>query len=428
MRKVFILLEFVFLFNLVSAQEYQSYSYETVEDEFGYYKVFRLRDSIVIKEVVRDTVYISGVQDITTNLDMTFDEFVKRFMKYVSLQDSLSEEPYVDYFKGLIVNEFKKYRYILNEYTIDFSKDNSLKELKTPLFKIKNSLPDAALDSLNIDFLFVLKGEKNTSFFLNSPKLQIRTLYQILTDIQDFNEYHSEKVGLNFYFPDFDFREKRAMAQFIKSVSLVSDSIQKESIRNVPIYFTFEESEKNLEYLKGMSFMVDKIFLAKPRDPSGNFMTFLPLSISQEEMSLFQQLKNQVYLARFFLGKFPQTSQAELLKSDIEKLFIADYPDALWEYYMFIIFIAILLLAIGTCCYLFIPAFSNFVHDNAMYFYAGGILLVLEIYLLLVFMIEGASKTVVFSFQGNNLMLFLPLLVIFVIPLFKQIVGKRDIP
>lgn len=428
MRKILILMKFVLLFNLGHAQEYQSYSYETVEDEYGYYKVFRLRDSIVIKEVVRDTVYISGIPDITANLDMTFDEFVKIFMKYASLQDSLQDGPYVDYFKGLIVDEFKKYRYVLNEYTIDFSKDNTLKEHKAPLFKIKSGLPEAALDSLNIDFLFVLKGEKNTSFFLNSPKLQIRALYQILTDIQNFNENHSEKVGLNFYFPDFDFREKRAMAQFIKSVSLVSDSIQVEGMRNIPIYFTFEESEKHLEFLKGMSFMVDKIFLSKTHDPSENFMTFLPLSFNQEELSLFQQLKNQVYLARFYLGKFPQTSQTELLQSDVEKLFFADYPDALWEYYMFIIFIAFLLLAIGTCCYFFIPTFSNFVHDNAMYFYAGGILLVLEIYLLLVFMIEGASKTVVFSFQGNNLMLFLPLLVIFVIPLFKQIVGKRDIP
>src|SRR5690606_16986987 len=123
MRKILILMKFVFLFNLGHAQEYQSYSYETVEDEYGYYKVFRLRDSIVIKEVVRDTVYISGIPDITANLDMTFDEFVKIFMKYASLQDSLQDGPYVDYFKGLIVDEFKKYRYVLNEYTIDFSKD-----------------------------------------------------------------------------------------------------------------------------------------------------------------------------------------------------------------------------------------------------------------------------------------------------------------
>ena len=128
------------------------------------------------------------------------------------------------------------------------------------------------------------------------------------------------------------------------------------------------------------------------------------------------------------MEKFPETSQTEVRMEDIEKLFAADYPDSLWEYYMFVIIIAFFLLLVGSCCYMFIPAFSNFVHDNAMYVYAGGILLVLEIYLLFVFMIEGTSKTVVFTFQDNNLMLFLPLLVIFVIPLFRQIMGRRENP
>lgn len=37
---------------------------------------------------------------------------------------------------------------------------------------------------------------------------------------------------------------------------------------------------------------------------------------------------------------------------DIEKLFAADYPDALWEYYMFVIIIAFFLLLVGSCCYM----------------------------------------------------------------------------
>ncbi|MCD8081666.1 MAG: hypothetical protein LUF04_15100, partial [Bacteroides sp.] len=46
--------------------------------------------------------------------------------------------------------------------------------------------------------------------------------------------------GVNFYFPDYNFRNKRQMAQLIKSVSLVTDSMRVAPIRGMKLYVTFD--------------------------------------------------------------------------------------------------------------------------------------------------------------------------------------------
>src|SRR5690554_2587909 len=120
-RRLFIIL-LVLKSLLGGAQEYQHYSYETTEDNYGYYQTVRIRDTIFIREIIRDTIYMSGIEDLTTHLNISFDAFVKSFLDYTKQHDSLREETYIKYYTGLINNELKKYRYVPNEYSLDFSK------------------------------------------------------------------------------------------------------------------------------------------------------------------------------------------------------------------------------------------------------------------------------------------------------------------
>lgn len=411
----------------VNAQEYKCYTCETGYDG-GVFEIFTLHDSVVVTETVYDTVYISELNDLTGHFNMSFDEFFHSFSEYIRSRDTVKRSPaetvYLSDIQATLHAYIRKYRYVLSEYQVDFSKD------RFKIHKNEKILPDNLHDSMPLDIMFTLQGKLNTTNFLKTPNQQVRVVYKIFSDIVNAsyrNRY--KKVGVNFYFPDFSFHEKRAMAQFVKSVSLVVDSTRIPEIRNLPLYFTFdtEEGKNNQSYLVGLSSMVDSVFLATP--DASMALTFESLH-SKETLDIpwMKQLLNQFYLARFDTGDFPETSDQALLIEDVKILMNADYPDAYWEYYLLSIFGILFILLIGSMCYIFLPSFANFVHEYSMYVFAGGILLVLEIYLLFVFMVESMSNTVVFSFQNNNTMLLLPVMLIFVIPLIKKVIRTRENP
>ncbi|MBX2950197.1 MAG: hypothetical protein KF704_13035 [Crocinitomicaceae bacterium] len=424
-----------FIHYSVFSQEYKCYSCETGYPG-EYFEIFTLQDSIIIRDTVRDTVFLSmyDMEKATKSLGMSFDEFVHNFLTYVNSRDSSTmtpeEKKHISYLRAMMNAHLKKDRYVLREYTAHFARDSfSITMRKMPEVE---QLPD----SMDLDFLFILEGEKNTDNFLHSHKKQVRVLYQILKDIKGLANTKHHKIGINFYFPDFSFQEKRAMAQFIKSVSLVIDSIKIKEIRGIPLYFTFDQSVRenstNYHYLVSMSDMVDSIFLAKTGTTSSSSLeiSFTSIDHKKEKSDIpwLQQIRNQFYLARFHTDDFPKISDQYLTLGDLEKLMTADYPDSHWEYYFYSILTIVLILIAGSTFYFLSSTFANFVHNNAMYVFAGGILLVLEMYLLFVFMIETMSNTVVFDFQENQIVLFLPLLLIFVIPLIKNLVRKGETP
>lgn len=436
MKLIKILLFAVFFIHYsVFSQEYKCYSCETGYPG-EYFEIFTLQDSIIIRDTVRDTVFLSmyDMEKATKSLGMSFDEFVHNFLTYVNSRDSSTmtpeEKKHISYLKAMMYAHLEKDRYVLREYTARFAQDNF--SIHVRKLQEMEQMPD----SMDLDFLFILEGEKNTDNFLHSHKKQVRVLYQILKDIKNLSNTKHHKIGINFYFPDFSFQEKRAMAQFIKSVSLVIDSTKIKEIRGIPLYFTFNQKVKDnssdYNYLVSMSDMVDSIFLAKtgPTPSSALELFFTSIDHEKEKGNIpwLQQIRNQFYLARFHTDDFPKTSDQKLIKDDIEQLMAADYPDSYWEYYFYSILTIVFILIAGSTAYFLSSTFANFVHNNAMYVFAGGILLLLEMYLLFVFMIETMSNTVVFDFQENQVILFLPLLLIFVIPLIKNLVRKGETP
>ena len=426
------LLFFALLLNLslFSQSEYKCYTCELEDGD--YFEIYTLQDSVIIRDTIRDTLYISTINDITSHFNMSFDEFVDHFLEFVKSKEatnmSIEEKVYISQLRAMMNTRLKQDRYVLRQYSLDLDKGSyNITVQKIPL---ADNMPD----SLDLDFLFVLEGEKNTDNFLNSPKLQARVLFKILKDIKNYSKNQKKNIGINFYFPDFSYKEKRGMAQFVKSVSIVIDSSRIEEVRDLPLYFTFDEhfeaDSLNFHYLASLRDMVDVIFLARVENTPMLKISFRSIDTQAKKTntSWWQQIKNQFYLARFQSDEFPITNSEVLILSDIEKLMRADYPDSIWEFYFFTILFIIAFLIIGTFCYFFFPAFTNFVRNNSMYVFSGSILLVMEIFLLFTFMIETMSNTVVFNFQNNQIMLFLPLMLIFIIPLLKNLTKKQEIP
>ncbi|HMM02933.1 MAG: hypothetical protein ACK5KN_06555 [Dysgonomonas sp.] len=405
----------------------QDSSYVAYEDNLYKLEVIIQHDTVI----VQDTLFISHLNDITRIFGMSFDEYSKRILGSVGQKDSagrLSQERiYLNYLLPMYYPSYIKHRYIARNYSVEVI-DNYLKMDINNLSKPLSSLQD----SLEMDVMLMCRGDVNTDNFLRSPYYRSSCLEQLFLSI-DKTRLTNIK-GVNLYFPDFSFKEKRAMAQFVKSASLIIDSCNVKSIRDLKLYVTFDRDngKDNYAYILGLTQMVDSVLLVNTKSVYWPGDSVLAVSkVDAEKASWWSKVENQFYLARFTLKPFPQIDKSEELSPEnLRTLINADYPYNNWENYFFAL-IGILLLVITVFIfYRFNPYFSYFLNNNITYFFSLVIMLILEIYLLFVCMVEAMSNENVFTFGGEdkNTFLLLPLLFIFIVPMLNILSKRREKP
>ncbi|WP_165041473.1 hypothetical protein [Dysgonomonas sp. ZJ709] len=405
----------------------QDSSYVAYEDDLYKLEVIIQHDTVI----VQDTLFISHLNDITHIFGMSFEEYSKRLLESVEQKDSTDrlslERIYLNYLLPMYYPSYIKHRYIARNYSVEMT-DNYLKmdieNLSKPLFPLQ--------DSLEMDVMLMCRGDVNTDNFLKSPYYSSSCLEQLFLSI---NETRLTNIkGVNLYFPDFSFKEKRAMAQFIKSASLIIDSCNVKSIRNLKLYATFDKDngKDNYTYLLGLTQMVDTVLLVNTKSVNWTRDSVLTISkINAENASWWSKVENQFYLARFKLKSFPQINKDEELTSEnLRKLINADYPHNDWENYFFALIAILLVVIIVFILYRFNIRFSYFLNNNMTYFFSLIIMLILEIYLLFVCMVEAMSNENVFTFGGDdkNTFLLLPFLFIFIVPMLNILSKRREKP
>ena len=424
-RTIYVILVFLIIhFSKLSAQDS---SYVAYEDDYYKLEVLILKDTVCIG----DTVYVSHLNDITRLFNKTFDEYTKQMLDSVGRNDSNGvhslERLYLNYFLPMYYPSYIQHRYIVQNYSIEVIDDY----LKIGIDNLKMP-PPLYRDSVAMDIMLMCRGDVNTDNFLKSDYYRSSCLEQLLLFIDKTKSVNIE--GINLYFPDFSFKEKRAMAQFIKSASLVLDSCNVESISKLRLYATFdkENGTKNIDYLYGLTQMADSVLLV---DSKSEDWTKESVGVLCKERAVklpwWSKVVNQMYLAHFTLEPFPEISKGEELSPQtIRKLINADYPYNNWEIYLFALIGIILIIVIAAILYRFNPRFSYFLNNNMSYFFSLIIMLILEIYLLFICMIEAMSNEHVFTFGGEdkNTFLLLPFLFIFIIPMLNIIAKKREKP
>ncbi len=381
--------------------------------------------------IVHDTIYISKLDDITREFGMSFDDYVRAFLKFKDEKDSLNQFPmekiYLNYFLPLFNpgQDIFKSRMITREMIITPTAS------VTKLRPIRHPQADS-LENTNLatDCLLTIYGEENTNRFLESPTKIKSCLGQLFTHV-----YNSKgKInGVNFYFPDYTFKEKRAMAQFIKSASIVIDSCKMQSIRNLRLYVSFNEDQiKNDSFfLYGLSQMTDSIFAFNYATGNNTLPEISVIDKSKaQSLNLFSKLQNQLYLARYYTKQFPEKTTEEFSISAIYDLIDADYPNNQWEYYLYAITAIILVIVIAIVLYIVSPVASFYANRSMDYIYALIVMVFLEILILIANMFEAMSKDDVFSLSNDNhyIVLLLPLLFIFIVPMMKALGRKRLLP
>jgi hypothetical protein len=281
-----------------------------------------------------------------------------------------------------------------------------------------------------VDIVFECRGEKNTDYFLQSPQLIDTYLVQLFRYIHEANTQEAGKIhGVNFYFPDFSFNKKRAMAQFAKSISLVTDSCRLNTIRSLKVYFSFDQktADKNIEYLSCISDMTDSIFVfnnqANPLFSSVEVIT----RDNADKYSLLSKVIDEIYLASFYIDYFPATHPFEFQANDIIRLMHADYPENNWETYAFVLAGMFLLALVMLFLYFTVPGLAWYLSRNQKYLTLLVLMLLFEVFLLLFSMVEAMSRSNVFDFseKNKNVLLFMPVLLVFIAPVLKLSRNKE---
>jgi hypothetical protein len=418
------LLLMIFFVTCIFFANAQNESYDFEEEDWAL-------DTVYIP--VHDTVYIyiSNLNDVTTKLGISYDSYVRWFLHFVSKRDSghifSPQEIYLNYFLPLLENKSGplEHKWVEGVFSLYVSPDTAFVKYNPA------PLPDGfQIGNRSVDLVFECCGDKNTDYFLQSPKLIDTYLVQLFRYIHDTNTRETRKIkGVNFYFPDFSFHKKRAMAQFIKSVRLITNNCQLNTIRNLKVYLSFDKKTagKQQEYLACISEMTDSIFVFDNQVDPLFSTTEVITQNSTNKYWLFSKAINQVYMASFYIDYFPVTDMFEFREDDIIKLLHADSPENDWETYAFVLAGIFLFMLILFILYFTVPEFAYFFMLRHKYLVILILMLLFEIFLLFFSMLEAMSRSsVVFDFSNKekDLLLFMPLLLVFIAPILNLAQNK----
>ena len=239
--------------------------------------------------------------------------------------------------------------------------------------------------------------------------------------------------GVHLYFPEFDFKKKRAMKQLVKSVSLVIDSL---TINSEKIYsdldlvltFSKEAKVKEFDYLSGLQDFVDAIQFAD-FDSNGLDSQLIISDGSVDTSSVWAKIVNPFYLFRVPY----KTIKPGINDGDLMAVADSDYAAGAWGIYLIItIILFVVLISILVLRY-FSPLINHYmeVHQTAMVLLM--ITLVMEIGVFFFFMIEALSPQYILfdMFEGGAMHLFLmavPILPIAIYLAVKYLAADRDLP
>ncbi|TAJ12224.1 hypothetical protein DMA11_13820 [Marinilabiliaceae bacterium JC017] len=298
-----------------------------------------------------------------------------------------------------------------------------------------NILDDDDFKDIPADLLVFCRGSEATDIFLKSDSSQ---LYCIETLFEQMNRNrYSVKLegnrelrnpdGLNLFFPDYSFIEKRALVQFVKSISLVNNSLSGKKDGGYHLYLTFPESAKNkTPFLSCLLQFADSIYFADNNQFGIDETSIEVFSSATDSTMLLQKISNQFLMYRFSLSKY-DGNKATSIAAIIER---GNVHDA-WEYYFFVILFLVFVLLIMPVAYFVFCPFQILVQKYSIGVFVSILMILFEIVILTLFMIEEMSQEPVFfntSIYSNFYLLLLPVVMAGIYPVLKLFQRQVVVP
>lgn len=238
--------------------------------------------------------------------------------------------------------------------------------------------------------------------------------------------------GINFLLPDLAFREKRAFTRFVKSVSMVIDSLCVDGGRfpyageNCMLYFTLPTSAAGeSSFLSGITKFVDNIYFSDYNEYGIATSVAGTLNRENDPTLLVVKLLNEFYL--FDLDNAIKTGEA--CSCNIDALAQADYDIFQWKRYFYLGVILCLALIALVVLYNTHSPFYIFVDRNRSFIAPVVITFVTEIIIVFLYMLEAISKDVLLfdmNESGHYWLLALPVVFI-LLHILSRLVNKRKV-
>ena len=413
-------------FNGATAQTYYDFWGEPVDDDVVKSK---LRDTTYI----HDTVYVSDIDGFLKEYGLVNDlkQFVDNFGELKEMMDSLNNlSSYRLYYNFFLPHDSIKQlssRFCIKEYKVANSNMYKFADNTSEWEELRDK------DIIRRELLFHFEDNAEmTDAFLND-KIQIRKTISYMFSAMA----NSEGIaGINLFFPNYTFKEKRAMVQFVKSIRILMDASQDFKPGKIRLNITFLDKghhiDKNFSYCL-LQEVSEVLYVNSSNIKNNNYTIGERLTLDNiKNISFFPQLKSHFYIARYYPYRFDFRTLdiTNFSESYIAKIIEADYPENRWEMYLFILIIFIIaILALIVLYYTYIP-FSALINNNIESVLLISIVLILEIVALIVSTFRNMCYTDTFAFMKENpvAIFTLPLIMILVVPFLNVLAKKRRIP
>lgn len=297
-------------------------------------------------------------------------------------------------------------------------------------------LNDSMYRNIPYDLVVYCRTGEAFDRFLLSERARLNFLQKVFEWPDGLiNRKHLNKKprGINLFLPDLSFREKRAFTQFMKSVSMVIDSLCTGGVypyagKNCMLYITLPtQGLEEMNFLSGITKFVDNIYFADYNEYGVAVATAGTLTSNNDPTQLTVKLFNEFYL--FNLSN--KSREGEGCCNDIVALAQADYDIFQWKKYFYLdIVLGFTLLALVILYNLHSP-FYILVDRNRWLIAPVIITLVTEIIIVFLYMLEAISKDILLfdmNGTGHYWLLALPLVFILLNVLLRLVNQRKIIP
>lgn len=384
---------------------------------------------------IYDTVYVSDADEFLKkyyNGKIDLNRLVADYNLMKQTIDSLNkvtgEHLYYNFFlrnqkAGKLSNSV-----IVREFKID-------KNLKASMQSVQDLLDDKDPD-FSREILFTCEGANRTDRFLNDPDAVLKAISYLFTQMQN------DPVGvkaINLYFPDFTFREKRAMVQFVKSVRVVMDASKNFKYGKTRLNVIFldqknKESQIGEDFKYAIMLKASELIFINAADVLENFYVEGDHMTRDEvtDINFITRMKSHFYVARYtpHAEDFTHDDITDFSAAKIKDLITADYPENNWEPYLWALIGLIILGIIVIAVYFLYLPFAYLLNRNM-----GIVLLSSIIYLFELFTLVGmvfqhmCTEDTETSISDNPWLMFcLPILMVIILPLLRELSRGKKLP
>lgn len=457
MKQLIPIVIFLMLTGFVSAQSQRGNTYiapwdvPALDDPYFFEPYF---DTIYI----HDTVYVSNA-----------DAFLKKYYKgKINLNELVKNQQILDSIlrqlssvsgKELYFNFFGNHRFpkalsrdiFIKDYAL--TKDLNFKRGKSccedqkhsankicyPRNSLKAKSDDFSDSSvLDADLLFRFTGEHRTSRFLNNKKAGVIAISYMCEQVIDHSKNGKKVNAINLYFPDFDFKEKRALIQFVKSVRMVLDAAQSDTISGLKIKVFFhnqvDESIIGDDFLCSLTIKASEVILLDPTNVVDDYYVVGKVFTQKDfdDISLLTWINSHYYLARYSPDDMISYSGTitDFSEKSIEPIALGDIPENDWEYYLWFLGGLVSLIILIIILYFLYPPFSYLLNENLGIVLTSAIIFSIEFLILTGVVFENmcTEDETTSSDDDPTLILMMPILMVVVLPIIRQLTRNKKLP